>query len=152
MLNPGKKPRPTISKRIEDDDTWDRMLGEVLDQRIHPNLAIRFMYDYAVNDFIEESPDNWVSYDVMIRRKRARINPSSLLSVAESNEEWTSPEGEGISDEDRLRLFIIILAEYRYGIASEIIQGEYKAIILNKINQVDPYNLDSDITPTELAG
>lgn len=63
-------------------------------------------------------------------------------------------EGPEIQDSEKHMLFYLLIAGYRYGFASEILQGDYKATVLGKINQVlrnDPYNLDNDPTPTELS-
>lgn len=82
------------------------------------------MYEYVLENFLRTSTDDWISYKTQLARKNQEITPISLISFTESKNDWHAPEGDEISESDRLRLFIIILSVYRYGIASEILQGE----------------------------
>lgn len=55
----------------------------------------------------------------------------------------------------KLILFLTIVAGYRYGLASEIIQGDYKTLVLSKLNLVfrnEHFNLQYDLAQAYLEG
>lgn len=152
--NPRSKPPVNIPRQIADPSTWERMLGHALEEKVSPNLAVRFIYEYSSEHLRERLETEWVSYGVRIGSAGEMISPISLLRVLEGGPNWTAGESDEIDPDHKMRLFSILLSGYRYGIASELLQGDYKSVVLGKINQVlrnEPFNLDSDITPTELS-
>lgn len=151
--NIAKKPSVTVPKEIKEKDVWARMLGYALHSTVSRNVAVRFLFEFSNNFFEEQLTKDWTSYRRTIGAENDAVTPSRILDVTESESDWNAPEGDEASEEDELRLFCILLAGYRYGMASEVQQGDYKAAVLGKINQVlrnEPYDLDSDLTPTEL--
>lgn len=151
---PGLKPPISVPKSISDRESWKKMLGEAIDEKITSQIAVRYLYEYARDHFQEELPDEWTSYGTQIGRRAHKLNPMELLDVKEYPDDWTAAEGAELRDDEKFRLFAIILTGYRYGITSEIIQVDYKQIVLGKINQVitnNPFNLNSDLTLTELS-
>lgn len=152
--NPRSKPTINVPRKIQDPTTWERMLGHALEEEISSNLATRFLYEYATENFHERLDTEWVSYGVRIGNAGETITPLSILRVIEGRQNWTPGEGDEIDPENKIRLFTVLLSGYRYELASEVLQGDYKSVVLGKINQVirnEPFNLDSDITPTELS-
>lgn len=64
------------------------------------------------------------------------ITSLDLVTLSSGSSVWTAPEGIAPDEESNMRLFISLIAGYRYGIASEVVQGDYKSTVLGKINQV----------------
>jgi len=152
--HPHKKPPLFVPRKIDDLDVWERMLGHALEDSISPNVALRFMYEYIQNAYSERLTSEWRSYGVVIGKSNELVTPLSLLQVKENDVEWTAPENANLNKQQKFRLFAILIAGYRYGLASEIMQAKnYKTMILGKINQVlrnNPYKLNSDLTLTEV--
>jgi len=126
----------------------------ILHSTIHPNVAVLFFGNFIAANLKETLDSDWVSYGVVIGRKGTVISPLDILDERRGSTNWTAPEGVELDKAEELRLFSIIIAGYRYGIAAEILQGDYKANVLGKINQVlrnEPFNLSSDLTPTEMS-
>lgn len=112
------------------------------------------MIDYILDTYGETLTQDWKSYRVTIGGRATVVTPLSTVTLRASTTIVAGIEGPELQPVERHRLFYLLIAGYRYGLASEIIQGDYKATILGKINQVlrnDPYNLDNDLTPTELS-
>ncbi|XP_015378261.1 PREDICTED: uncharacterized protein LOC107172489 [Diuraphis noxia] len=152
--NGAVKPPINTSLKPESVELWDKLLGYNLHTMVNPHIAVLFMIDYIMDNFIAVSTQDWKSYGVHIAGRGAHVTPMSLLSIKSGTNVIIGTEGPEITEMEKHRLFYILVAGYRYGLASEIIQGDYKATVLGKINQVlrnDPYNLESDLTPTELS-
>lgn len=150
---PAAKPPLIIPPPIQDADLWKRMLGFALTTSVTPNLAIRFLYEYVTENYSAKLETRWSSYGTVIGDQGQVITPMDILRVNTNASVINGAEGNPPDDLGKFRLFAILIAGYRYGIASEILQGDYKATVLGKINQVlrnEPYNLDSDLTPTEM--
>lgn len=106
------------------------------------------MVDFIAAKFDARLTSEWISYNVRIGSAGQSISPTYGKC------DWTAPEGRAPDEEMKLRFFITLIAGYRYGFATEITQGDYKSNVLGKINQVvrnEPFNLDSDLIPTEMA-
>ncbi|KAL4082437.1 hypothetical protein QTP88_029904 [Uroleucon formosanum] len=152
--NPRQKPGIVLPKKLTEGVIWNKVLGHALQLNVQPNVAILFMSEYIAENYVEVATDIWTSYNVVIANPHQNVTLMDLLRVTSSNTSWTPTEGDEIDTEGKFRLFAMLLAGYRYGLASEVLQGDYKATVLGKINQVlrnEPYNLQSDLTPTELA-
>jgi len=148
------KPPIYTSLQPESPEVWNKLLGYNLHTMVNPHVAVLFMIDYIRNQFAAVTAQDWRSYGVYIAGRGVNVTPISLLNIRQTNAAIVGTEGPEITDNERHRLFYILIAGYRYGLASEILQGDYKATVLGKINQVlrnDPYNLDNDLTPTELS-
>lgn len=136
------------------DNVWSKMLGHCLHNVVNPHVAILFMVEYIQDNFVVEIPQDWKSYGVSIASRGVEASPLTTITLRSNNSQIAGVERPEITTLEKPRLFYLLIAGYRYGLASEIIQGDYKATVLGKINQVlhnDPYNLDNDLTPTELS-
>lgn len=133
---PNQKPPVSIPGKIENAETWSKMLGSALEDVITPSLAVRFVYEFALAEYTGRLAKDWSSYGVSIGVKDEVITPLSLLDCDIDTFLPKGKEGSPIDAEGKKRLFFIILAGYRYGLASEILQGDYRASILGKINTV----------------
>lgn len=152
--NPKQKPPVTIPGKIEDEDTWSKMLGNALEDVVSPSVAVRFLYEYVADENFSKLTQDWISYGVLIGKKDDVVNSTDILENTIDEYLPVGKEGPVIDEDGKKRLFFILIAGYRYGLASEILQGDYRASILGKINTVlkeKPYNLDSDLTATELG-
>lgn len=153
--NPGEKPSAYVANPPKDSESWNKMLGYALKHQIDPKLAVRFMYDYSDSNFRSTLRQDWESYNVVIDLGQATISPMSVLRIVDNKEVITSPEGEAIDEEGKMTLFCILLAGYRYGLAAEVFQGDYKIDILKRINLVvrnEPISLRLDLTVGEVQG
>lgn len=152
--NPKSKPPVVLPTINFTEAVWRKMCRFALHSTIHPNVAVLFFSNFIGNNINETLDNDWCSYGVTIGRKGELISPLAILEPRQGNPDWTAPEGVDLDNSEEFSLFSIIIAGYRYGIASEILQGDYKATVLGKINQVlknEPFNLLSDLTPTELS-
>jgi len=130
------------------------MVGHTIESTVNHNVAILFLTDYIVANYSEGLNIEWSSYGVKLGSRGQEITPLNLVSISNGISVWNAPEGMAPDAEMELRLFIILIVDYRYSISSEITQCDYKSTVLGKINQVirnDPFNLDSDPTPTEMS-
>lgn len=149
------KPKLKIPKSMRADKVaWTKMLGYALSAGPTSTMAVRFLYDFIMDNITDVLTENWASYGRTIRGAGDWVTPFSLLDVLESDQDWVAEEAGPISSDDEWRLFYLILAGYRYGLASEIIQGSYKTTVLGKINQVlreEPFHLIPDILSGDLT-
>lgn len=136
IANPGQKPSLSIKTKPTSVDAWGKMLGHNLHVMVCPHIAVIFMVDYISSKFRATLTREWISYGVRIADSNMEITPMALLSIRRSGTQVTGTEGSEIQEFERNRLFYILIAGYRYGLASEILQRDYKATVLGKINQV----------------
>jgi len=111
------------------------------------NVALCFLHEFILEKCRAVLVEDWKSYGVTIGLSGSTITPMDLLMVKYTEDTWTAREGAILQAEDKMRLFIVLLAGYRFGLASEIVQGDYQLVVLGKINQVarnEPFNLDDD--------
>lgn len=152
--NNAGKPVIYVHSKPDSINVWTKMLGHNLHPMVHPHVAVLFMVDYIVENYNAVVDVDWRSYGVLIAGRGNHVTPMSVLSLRGNDVQVVGAEGPEIQESETHRLFYLLIAGYRYGLASEIVQGDYKATVLGKINQVlrnDPYNLDNDLTPTELS-
>lgn len=149
------RPRLKIPKAIDQDPiTWAKMLGFALSSGPTQNIAVRYVYDFAYLNFAATPSATWTSYGREIGLKDKAMNPFQMLEVIEGNADWAAEEAHKITPDEEWRLFFILIAGYRYGLAAEVTQGSYKTTVLGKINQVlrgEPFQLDEDLSIGEIT-
>lgn len=136
-----------------DLDTWKKAIGGAVSEQITTQFAIKFAHKFSREQISETLLENWISYQVRIGAKNDVVNPMSLLETNFIEQGDTFSEGAEVQAHETWRLYIKILAGYRYGLASEVVAGDYKSGILTRINMVvrnEPFNLLTDLTPTEM--
>lgn len=134
--NNNSKPPLTVPPAPAVKEEWAKMLGHALTAGSTPSVAVRYMFEYITEKIKVVNLTQWTSYGVSIAEPGTTITPLALLSMTKGTTAISGTQGESIDVAGRHRLFYILIAGYRFGIASEILQGDYKSVVLGKINQV----------------
>eukprot|EP00102_Acyrthosiphon_pisum_P023170 XP_016660380.1 PREDICTED: uncharacterized protein LOC107883914 [Acyrthosiphon pisum] len=152
--NPGSKPKVLIPELGGTAEERSNIFGNALANTVSPGVALHFLHDYILANFKATVSGRWESYGTLIAPDKEEVTPLSVLDVVRGPPPSDNTHGDVLDANGKKRLFYILLAGYRYGLAMEITQGDYKSTVLGKINQVlknEPFNLGSDLTPTEVG-